>query len=80
LNVWRHVVAVWDRTQNKAYLYVNGVYDGYNNIPSGFSATTTLRLGGTHNNWYMKGYMDEMRIYNRALSASEIKELYESTK
>jgi hypothetical protein len=80
MNAWRHVVAVWDRSQNKTFLYVDGIYVNYNNIPATFSATTTLRLGGIHNNWYMKGYMDEMRIYNRALSASEIKELYESTK
>jgi prepilin-type N-terminal cleavage/methylation domain-containing protein len=79
-NVWRHIVVVWDRDQNKAFMYVDGSYVSFGDIPSGFSATTNLKLGGTHNDWYMKGYMDEMRIYNRALSASEVKELYESTK
>ena len=79
-NIWRHVVVVWDRSQNKASFYINGDYISLGNIPSELSATTNLKLGGTHNNWYMKGYMDEMRIYNRALTASEIKALYESTK
>lgn len=79
LDVFCHVVGVYDGT--KIYVYVNGVLAN--------SKTTVITIGSntydTHlgdisgYNWsFFHGVIDEVRIYNRALSAAEIKRLYES--
>ena len=72
---WYHLVAVYN---NRAMsFYANGVL-----VDSGtFSATmkshtNTLYIGGSDANFSFKGSVDDVRIYNRALSAAEIKQLY----
>ena len=37
---------------------------------------SNLNIGSTQDTNYMEGYMDDIRLYNRALSADEIKRLY----
>jgi hypothetical protein len=72
LNVWTHLAASYDGTAFK--LYVNGIQVTSRAV-SGSVATSTspLRLGG-NKIWgeYFAGVIDEVRIYNRALSAAEI--------
>ncbi len=78
LNTWNHVAATINGSA--VNLYINGVL----NYSSTISATATnaaqeLDIGGK-NDGYFNGYMDDVRIYNRALSASEVSALYNSTK
>jgi len=78
-NNWYHVVATYDGAQLK--LYVNSEMD---NTPTNVSTNiiTTdgiLDIGGGTGLECWKGLIDEVRIYNRALSAKEIKEQYNST-
>ena len=72
LNAWTHLAASYDGTTLK--LYVNGA-QAASRAASGSVATSTnpLRLGG-NTIWgeYFAGVIDEVRIYNRALSAAEI--------
>ncbi len=79
-NAWSLITSTWDGTSLK--VYVNGKLDGVNSsIPSGpidDYAGGTLRFG---NHWsgdpaWSKGIMDDVRIYNRALSADEVAQLY----
>jgi hypothetical protein len=74
---WYHVALVADGTFVR--LYVNGTLDG--SVPqtvSPFVNTATLRVGGiagsTVNIW--DGKIDELEIFNRALSQNEIAEIY----
>ncbi|RLB76187.1 MAG: hypothetical protein DRH24_18300, partial [Deltaproteobacteria bacterium] len=79
LNTWYHVVGVYDG--NKMYLYVNGKLSNSMSV-SGQIATNTepLRIGKqfwwstTYSFW--NGTIDEVRIYNRALSPEEINASY----
>ena len=76
-NTWNHVVATYDGTNCR--LYVNGVLD--------FTAAKTLntgngefRIGGV--NWnnsseFFPGDIDQIRIYNSAISAANVTTLYE---
>ncbi|MEI6751605.1 MAG: LamG-like jellyroll fold domain-containing protein [Paludibacter sp.] len=60
-------------------LYVNGIQDTTVNTPVNFSTSNTqdLYFGKYSDYWYpFNGALDEMRIYNRALSATEIQQLY----
>jgi PKD repeat protein len=72
LNQWAHLVATYDG--NVQQLYVNGVLVASRNqaglIPTSDGA---LRIGGNNIlGEFFQGYIDEVRIYNRALTADEV--------
>jgi hypothetical protein len=78
LNTWTHLATTYDGTTQR--FYVNGVLVGTNNpIVSGSTNVITqsngaLRIGGNASSTgeFFKGLIDEVRIYNRALTAAEI--------
>ncbi len=83
VNHWYHVVSTWDGGYMK--IYVNGEL-------AGEKATTITELygqeysedyvqighdtGGNYPYWYFDGVIDEVSIYNYALTAGEIEEHY----
>jgi Ca2+-binding RTX toxin-like protein len=71
LNAWNHLALTNDGEHLR--LYLNGTQ--VSNVPSTTIYTTSgaLRIGGEPE-WsdYFKGYVDEVRIYNRTLSGAEI--------
>ena len=70
---WMHVAATYDGTTIR--LYVNGVQEGGNLAGPASIATNNLALGiGAQPDGASKlqGAMDDVRLYNTALSASEI--------
>jgi hypothetical protein len=81
-STWYFVGCVYDGS--RLYNYVNGELKATSIIASGNITTTTypLAIGATSNGTaiqnVIQGIIDEVRIYNRALSASEIKVLYQS--
>ncbi len=72
LNVWTHLAVTFDGSTER--LYVNGTLVT-SVAKSGSMATSSnpLRIGG-NTVWgeYFAGLIDEVRVYNRALSAAEI--------
>lgn len=77
---WHHVVVV--RTGNKTQLYLNGTLRGENaavsrvNIESnGFISVGRGPCVGVTNNPFT-GYIDELRIYDRALDEEDVENLY----
>ena len=81
LNQWHHAVGVVDRSANQIRLYIDGVLRstasiaGFGNLDGG--GVTELIIGASNsgsNPFY--GLIDDVRIYNRALSPDEIKRLY----
>lgn len=83
-DTWVHLVGVRD-AGNKIYLFVNGVLKGeVNDTTAGTLENDGDLVIGTHSDVdkidrYSTGIIDEVRIYNRALSSSEIKQHYLST-
>ncbi len=80
-NEWHHVVATYDQTTGKTHLYTDGEFQiEESNITSGVfgDGTEPLYIGrdnaGTN---FWEDDLDEVRIYNRALSPAEVKALYE---
>ncbi len=71
---WDHVVGTYDGSNVR--IYVNGVEQGTPQAQTGNirqSAGATVKIGTwKYQNYYYKGTVDEVRIYNRALSAAEI--------
>lgn len=78
LNVWYHVVGVYDGTT--LYMYLNGyLYTSaartWNTVQNNFQIGRQ-----TNGNEYWNGKVGEAQIYNRALSANEVLALYNTTK
>jgi len=75
LDVWTHVVGVQDGTTGQ--IYINGVQCASGTIGA-FTESSSAILIGKHsaNNYYFSGSIDEFRIYSRALSATEVLQLY----
>jgi hypothetical protein len=72
LNAWTHLAATYDRTTLR--LYVNGAQAGTRSLTGNLRTSTgVLRIGGNGvwGEWFA-GLIDEVRVYNRALTAAEI--------
>jgi len=84
INTWTHVAVIYNRgaTGNVPMFYVNGIELALTTIesPAGAStddSTKVLTIGANEGLWSpFNGLIDEFRVYNRALSAQEIKQLY----
>ena len=75
LNKWQHIVCLFKRGQRNK-IYINGV-KGTDSPPSAdepLSLTTPVRIA--QSTYDYQGLIDEVRIYNRALTPEEIKALY----
>ena len=73
LNAWTHLASTYDGTTLR--LYVNGVQAATRAVTGSIKASTgVLRIGGngTWGDEWFAGLIDEVRLYNRALSAAEI--------
>ena len=57
--------------------FVDGQQTSSATLSSGYFRISSIGSGNTTNRPF-KGYMDDIRVYNRALSESEIKSLYDS--
>src|SRR4051812_29630964 len=72
-NSWTHLAATWDGSNLR--LYVDGNQVSSTTVGGSIAnSALPLRFGGNAI-WgeYFKGSLDEIRIYNRALSAAEVK-------
>ena len=79
-NTWYHVVGTWDGTYSK--IYVNAINKStvdYSTVPP-LANSESLRIGiyGDEINYVFNGTIDEVRIWNRSLSADEIRQQYYS--
>jgi len=75
LNTWTHIAATYSSATGVVAIYYNGVLQGSATFPTGTaigSSSEELRLGtgeglGTYN-----GQLDGVRLFNRALTATEL--------
>jgi len=78
LGRWFHIVATHDNGTRK--IYVNGLEDGTGSAKANFNALSDAMFIGKQSaaGWNFQGTIDDLRLYNRALSASEAYALYKS--
>ncbi|MGH7343136.1 MAG: LamG domain-containing protein, partial [Candidatus Rokuibacteriota bacterium] len=70
---WVHVAAVYSDSANSVRLYVDGVERlAATQTNSLATNTNQLRIGIGYPNEVFSGRIDEVRVYNRALTAAEI--------
>lgn len=76
--VWQHLV--FSRDADSVKLYLNGNKIGANSVggnAAGWTGTHTAVFGARPSySYYFRGSLDEGRIYNRALTGSEVTTLY----
>jgi hypothetical protein len=79
-NTWRHLAIVWN-SSGHVYTYENGT-ESYKYTssdvypPAGERTTALIGRSNTTSQWSWGGGVDDFRVYNKALSLSEISELY----
>ena len=81
-NTWVHVTAIFDYQKQKHSIYINGVFESENNSNGmGIPTNNDNVFIGAHQPgivkaWSWNGVLDDVCIWNRPLSANEIKKLY----
>ena len=77
LNKWTHVAARYDESQMR--LFINGTLDSATtaatNANTPLATTAPVLIGGDSTTHRFHGYLDDVSIYDRALSNSEIVDL-----
>ncbi|MFZ4414489.1 MAG: LamG-like jellyroll fold domain-containing protein, partial [Bacteroidales bacterium] len=78
-NQWKHIV--WVMYPTYSTIYINGVLAGtYNYTGSNVGYHNVTNIGrlndGVYDGNYFKGKIDDIFIYNRTISASEVQQLY----
>jgi glucose/arabinose dehydrogenase len=72
LNTWSHLAMTWDGTTQR--MYVNGAQVSSTALTgTARTSTSPLRIGG-NTVWpeWFNGVLDDVRVYNRALTAAEV--------
>ena len=83
-NGWRHVAGTWKRKGDSVVvtLFINGkaIQLATTGLLSRPDASYTILGSTSWTNTCSRGILDSLRIYNRALTEAEVKELYEFEK
>jgi len=84
--VWHHVAGVRDASTNKIYLYIDGTEadnDDYDGSGFGLVTDSSLNIGWLRpeppaevKNYPFNGRLDEVRLYNKALTWQEVDNSY----
>jgi prepilin-type N-terminal cleavage/methylation domain-containing protein len=77
IGVWTNYVGTYDGVSTR--LYVNGTQVATTG-DTGTVSIGTIKIGTFTSSFYVNGLIDDIRIYNRALSAAEVLSLYNSQK
>ncbi|MFE9107617.1 LamG domain-containing protein [Actinomadura geliboluensis] len=82
LDTWTHLVGMYDDTTKKLQIYVNGDAGTPSpQVPAAWNATGGFQIGRSL--WWGQptdhwpGQVDDVRVYDRILSSSEISDLYQ---
>lgn len=80
VGTWYHVLATFDTTSGRKF-YVDGVLrasDAYTTVPGNNGDSVYMGLDYIPSgNRFVPALFDDVRIYNRALTAGEVKQLYD---
>lgn len=83
MNAWNFVAVTLSGGQSVS-MYLGGNIDNTATYASFNTATSKVRIGSHNKTWtpdnFFNGAIDEVRIYNRALTAAEIQTLYNATR
>jgi prepilin-type N-terminal cleavage/methylation domain-containing protein len=74
-NEWSHIVYKYDSTANKEYFYIDGAHDNEHTPTATPNWNSAFKIGQYDLvNYKLNGQIDNVRIYNSALSAMQIQQ------
>ncbi|MEI6809785.1 MAG: LamG-like jellyroll fold domain-containing protein [bacterium] len=76
-DAWNHLCVTYE--SSRASIYINGVLDTSGNFSQNIPVGTNLEIGHNvlaGNNNYFEGWLDDIMVYDRALSGEEVKQIY----
>jgi len=87
INKWTHISFVYDKDSKTNTFYINGNIDTTNTNPSACSlnacsgtSMSRINIGGNasgiYNTDYMRGYLDEFKIFKTALTSTDVMDEY----
>ena len=78
LNFWNHIVVTYSKNEEITKLYVNGILkdDDYTTGNIKIASSINFNIGRSNLSYPFDGLIDEVRIYNRALTEAEVKYHY----
>jgi hypothetical protein len=86
LNEWVHIVCVYDSANNMKYIYFNGVEEAAMGTTGTLTQTTSKTyigaIANTTNTGILNpftGMLDDVRLYNNALVASDVQKILQGT-
>ena len=73
--LWHHLMLVWDQSEAKYSAYVDGKYIGKSSTVSNYGGVGSVKIGvrGDLATTFFTGSIDEVKIYNYALSQDQVK-------
>ena len=79
LNTWYHVAGVYNAAARTLDIYVNGVLNNgvlLGTVPAAqIVRNINVNIGRRTGGYHFKGVIDDVRIYNRALTPVEISQI-----
>ncbi len=78
-NQWYHLAGTYDRVSQRMILYVNGEFAGetlHTTMPVGLHSSSPVTLGRTDYGDHLDGSIDDVRIFDHALTARQVHEIY----
>jgi hypothetical protein len=82
-NKWHLITGVFNRVSPYSFsCYIDGIFQSSISLPSGYLSMSNAApaFASPPCCVHFTGYMDDIRIYSRALSATEIQNMYNATK
>ncbi len=77
---WHHIAIVYDSSDGSNALYVDGISEASITDLSGaieYNTEKNIRVGARTDGWYFNGKIDEVKIWNYALTQTEIEQEYQ---
>jgi len=80
--LWHYIVGTYDRSLTTAKIYVDGILKNTNaSITTGpYTNTQPLMIGSRSGNAGFGGSINAVRVYNKVLTAAEVKQNFEATR
>jgi hypothetical protein len=78
VNAWTHIAGTYDSATSTAKIYINGVLDNTQSYSGTINTDTNPLHIGLYGspNLFFSGKIDELEIFNRALTQTEIQAIY----
>jgi hypothetical protein len=76
---WHNIVTTYNGPNSEVKMYIDGIYQGCTSLLNINTISSNFIIGGCP--WatiFFKGFIDDIAIYNRALTQQEVTQLYNS--